>query len=101
MGVPVVTLAGNTPASRVGISLLSNVGLPELIAKNQNEYVKIAVDLATDMGRLQSLRERLRDMMQQSPLKFSYLKSAPLKSNTTPPSLRRLRFGCDQESYHL
>ncbi|MBM4146918.1 MAG: tetratricopeptide repeat protein [Nitrospira sp.] len=68
MGVPVITLAGNTHASRVGMSLLSNVGLPELVAGRPDEYVKIAVDLARDLNRLQSLRERLRDMMAHSPL---------------------------------
>ena len=33
MGVPVVTLAGRTAVSRAGVSILSNVGLPELIAE--------------------------------------------------------------------
>ncbi|MBM4147289.1 MAG: tetratricopeptide repeat protein [Nitrospira sp.] len=68
MGVPVITLSGNTHASRVGMSLLSNIGLPELVAGTPDEYVKIAVDLARDLNRLQSLRERLRDMMAYSPL---------------------------------
>jgi protein O-GlcNAc transferase len=68
MGVPVVTLAGNTPASRVGISLLSNVGAKELIGETAEEYVEIAVSLASDTKRLQSLREGLRNVMAQSPL---------------------------------
>jgi len=68
MGLPVITLAGNTHASRVGVSLLSNVGLIELIAKTNEEYVEIAVNLARDTMRLQLLRERLRDMMINSPL---------------------------------
>jgi protein O-GlcNAc transferase len=68
MGVPVVTLAGDTPASRVGVSLLSNVGVKELIAKSYEEYVEIAVNLARNTQRLQLLRERIRDMMRSSPL---------------------------------
>jgi protein O-GlcNAc transferase len=68
MGVPVVTLAGNTHASRVGTSLLSNIGLPELVAKTTEEYISIAVTLAKDFGRLQSLREHLRHRMTYSPL---------------------------------
>jgi protein O-GlcNAc transferase len=68
MGVPVITFAGNTHASRVGVSLLSNIGLPELIAGTPDEYVAIAVNLANDLKKLQSLRESLRDMMSQSPL---------------------------------
>ena len=68
MGVPVITLAGNTHASRVGVSLLSNVGLPDLIAQTPEEYVAKAVDLARDLEKLQSLRKSLRDLMSRSPL---------------------------------
>jgi len=68
MGVPVVTLAGKTHASRVGVSLLSNVGLKELIAKTPDGYIETAVNLAKDLKRLQSLRLSLRDMMKHSPL---------------------------------
>jgi protein O-GlcNAc transferase len=68
MGVPVITLAGTAYDSRVGISLLSNVGLPELVAKTTDEYISIAINLAKDLDSLQSLRERLRDMMLHSPL---------------------------------
>jgi protein O-GlcNAc transferase len=68
MGVPVITLSGGTPASHVGVSILSNVGLPELVAGTPDEYVSIAVNLAGDLNRLQSLRQNLRDMMRCSPL---------------------------------
>jgi protein O-GlcNAc transferase len=68
MGVPVITLAGKTHASRVGESLLSNVGLKNLIANTQDEYVDITVKLASDVKGLQTLREGLRDMMKHSPL---------------------------------
>jgi protein O-GlcNAc transferase len=68
MGLPVITLKGNTHASRVGISLLTNIGLPELVAGTRDEYVEIAVRLAADIRGLKSLRERLRDMIKQSPL---------------------------------
>jgi len=68
MGVPVITLAGTAYHSRVGVSLLSNVGLPELIASTPEEYFAKAVDLARDPEKLQSLRNSLRDMMSRSPL---------------------------------
>jgi len=69
MGVPVVTLAGSTHVSRVGVSLLTNVGLPELIANSQSEeYVQIAVELARDTPRLRNLHATLRPRMEQSPL---------------------------------
>jgi protein O-GlcNAc transferase len=68
MGVPVITLAGKTHASRVGVSLLSNVGLEDLIAESPDEYLEIAVRLAGDFRRLQRLRESLRDKVAGSPL---------------------------------
>lgn len=68
MGVPVVTLAGQTHVARVGVSLLNNVGLPELVARNPQEYVHIAVELASDPARRADLRQTLRQRMQASPL---------------------------------
>jgi predicted O-linked N-acetylglucosamine transferase (SPINDLY family) len=68
MGVPVITLAGNTHASRVGVSILSNIGLPELIAQTSEEYISKAVDLAHDLEKLRSLRISLRGIMSRSPL---------------------------------
>jgi predicted O-linked N-acetylglucosamine transferase (SPINDLY family) len=68
MGVPVVTLAGNRHASRVGMSLLTNIGLPELVARTEDEYRGTAVQLAADREKLRFLRERLRDMMRHSPV---------------------------------
>jgi predicted O-linked N-acetylglucosamine transferase (SPINDLY family) len=68
MGVPVITLAGHTHAARVGVSLLTRVGLPELIAQNEDDYVERAVALAQDLPRLTELRATLRQRMTQSPL---------------------------------
>lgn len=68
MGVPVVTLAGKSHVSRVGVSLLTNVGLPELIAQSSEDYIRIATELANDLPRLQNLHSTLRQRMQQSPL---------------------------------
>ena len=68
MGVPVVTLAGRSPMSRAGLSLLSVVGLPELVARSEDEYVAIASELAGDRPRLAALRGGLRERMSDSPL---------------------------------
>jgi predicted O-linked N-acetylglucosamine transferase (SPINDLY family) len=68
MGVPVITLAGQTHVSRVGVSLLTNVGLGELIADSPADYVRIAVQLANDFPRLRSLHATLRQRMERSPL---------------------------------
>jgi predicted O-linked N-acetylglucosamine transferase (SPINDLY family) len=69
MGVPVVTLAGRSHVARVGVSLLSTIGLPELIAASPDEYVRIAVDLANDLPRLAQIRSSLRQRMIQSQLR--------------------------------
>ena len=68
MGVPVVTLAGRTCVGRGGVSILSNLGLPELIARTPEQYVDIAVGLAKYMDRLSSMRGGLRQKMAASPL---------------------------------
>jgi protein O-GlcNAc transferase len=68
MGVPVVTLSGQTAAGRGGRSILSNVGLTELIAQTPEEYVAIAVKLASDLPRLAELHRTLRQRMEASPL---------------------------------
>lgn len=68
MGVPVVTLTGNTATSRGGASLLSAVGLGELVADTPEEYLDIAAALAQDRPRLAALRAEMRDRMAASPL---------------------------------
>ena len=68
MGVPVVTVAGQTHVSRAGVSVLSTVGQLDLIAPDLEGYVKLAVELARDSERLRNLRWTLRAKMAGSPL---------------------------------
>lgn len=68
MGVPVIVLEGNRHAARVGVSLINQVGLTELIAKTPEKYVQIAVNLAQDTDKLANLRAGLRQRMAGSPL---------------------------------
>jgi protein O-GlcNAc transferase len=68
MGVPVVTLAGERHLSRVGVSLMNNIGYPDWIADDYNGYVAIATKLASDPERLQTIRTGLRKQMSDSPL---------------------------------
>ena len=68
MGVPVIVLAGRTHISRVGVSLLSNIGLTDLIAETAETYLEKAVKLAGDLKRLRKLQTNLRDMISYSPL---------------------------------
>src|SRR6185295_15523040 len=48
MGVPVVTMQGDTVVSRGGASLLAAAGLPELVADTESQYLDIAEQLARD-----------------------------------------------------
>jgi len=60
MGVPVVTLAGETHAGRVGASLLTHAGLAELVAASMDDYARIATDLALNTGHRAEYRRTLR-----------------------------------------
>jgi protein O-GlcNAc transferase len=68
MGVPVITLAGVTHASRVGLSLLSCLGLENLVAKTPEQYLQIAIELATDKQKLEDFRTSIRFWMASSSL---------------------------------
>jgi predicted O-linked N-acetylglucosamine transferase (SPINDLY family) len=68
MGVPVVTLVGQTSFGRAGLSQLTNLGLPELIARSEADFISIIRDLAGDLPRLAELRRTLRGRMEASPL---------------------------------
>lgn len=68
MGVPVVTLRGATHAGRVGASLLTAAGLPDLIAESEDAYLRIVTGLASDRARLSSLRQTLRQRVLASRL---------------------------------
>ena len=72
MGVPVVTLAEEGPGadtvSRGGLSLLSNLGYREWVARSEEEYLAKAKELAGDLGRLAAVRQGLRGRMAGSVL---------------------------------
>jgi predicted O-linked N-acetylglucosamine transferase (SPINDLY family) len=68
MGVPVVSLSGDTHAARVGDSISSGVGLGELVAGSLDRYAEIAVALAGDAVRRASLRSGMRQRLRNSPL---------------------------------
>jgi predicted O-linked N-acetylglucosamine transferase (SPINDLY family) len=68
MGVPVITLRGDRHAGRVGASILTRTGLAELVAEDEEAYVRIAMELARDLDRLERLRSEMRARVQQSPL---------------------------------
>jgi len=68
MGVPVVTMHGKTVVARGGVSVLTNVGLPEFIGKTPEEFVEIAARVAGDVVQLAALRGTLRRRLEGSAL---------------------------------
>lgn len=68
MGVPVITLAGDRMVARWAASILSKVGLTDLVATSPQHYVDLACQLAADQGRLAELRANLRDRVLRSSL---------------------------------
>lgn len=68
MGVPVLSLYGQTAVSRGGLSILSNLGLERWATDDADLFVEIAVDLATHLTELAQWRANLRKRLEQSPL---------------------------------
>jgi protein O-GlcNAc transferase len=68
MGVPTLTLAGDTLLSRQGASLLTAAGLRDWIATSREDYINRAVAFASDLPRLDALRAGLREQVLASPL---------------------------------
>jgi predicted O-linked N-acetylglucosamine transferase (SPINDLY family) len=72
-GLPVLTCAGESFASRVAASLLTAIRLPELIASTPQHYEELAVSLATDPQRLAHVRQKLADNRLSTPLFDTHL----------------------------
>jgi len=68
MGVPVLTRIGSTAPGRAGLSILSNLNMPEFAADDDDRFVAIAAELADNFQRRAELRKTLRDRMARSPL---------------------------------
>jgi protein O-GlcNAc transferase len=68
MGIPVVSLVGDAGMSRRSASHLADVGLSDLVAGSWDQYVRVGLDLATDLSRLAQLRASLRGRMRATPI---------------------------------
>lgn len=67
MGIPTLTLAGNTLPGRVGAALMGNAGLDEFVVQTRDEYVSEAVRWSKNRHRLNELRQGMRKRIGQSP----------------------------------
>jgi protein O-GlcNAc transferase len=68
MGVPALTLASPRPVGRIGTSLMTNLGLSEWVAQDEQEYEDKAIAFAQDIQALAKLRTGMRARMQASPV---------------------------------
>jgi predicted O-linked N-acetylglucosamine transferase (SPINDLY family) len=83
-GLPVLTLVGQSFASRVAASLLNAIGLPELITNTQEEYEALAIELAMNPQKLRDIklklaRNRLTTPLFDTPLFTKNLEAAYIK----------------------
>lgn len=67
-GLPIVTIIGESFQSRVCSSLLSTVGLKELITNSYEEYENLAINIAKNPQKLQSIKDSLKMNIKNSPL---------------------------------
>jgi predicted O-linked N-acetylglucosamine transferase (SPINDLY family) len=65
-GIPFVTLADDRPGSRLGLALLSDIGLGALGAETEKGYVDKSIMLASDLKALASIRENMRERIRGS-----------------------------------
>jgi predicted O-linked N-acetylglucosamine transferase (SPINDLY family) len=68
MGVPVVTLSGNTFISRQGETILKNLGMDDWISYSENEYIDLAVKKAKQIKSSKTYKEELREKVEKSPV---------------------------------
>jgi predicted O-linked N-acetylglucosamine transferase (SPINDLY family) len=68
INVPVVTCVGDGWTGRVGASLLTAIGMPELITHNLDDYEKLALALASDPARLKAVKDKLAANRLTTPL---------------------------------
>lgn len=65
-GTPLLTLEGNTFVSRMGSSLLSHLGLDELVTRSPDEYVQRAIEFCAQPSMLQDMRDRIAKLSSSS-----------------------------------
>jgi predicted O-linked N-acetylglucosamine transferase (SPINDLY family) len=93
MGVQVITLRGDRHAGRVGASILTRMGLKDMVAESQDQYVGIGIKLAQDMTALENLRAELRSRMQSS-----FLCDGRSFARSMEKSFQKLWQNCCQEN---
>ena len=68
MGNPFITFSNRPGVGKIGSSILSALGHSEWVATSEDEYIQKAVNLASDIKKLNTIRSSLRQEMEQSPI---------------------------------
>ena len=94
MGVPVITRHGDRYVSHMGENIMHNMGMPEWIAADTDDYVRLARAYAADLPRLAALRAGLRERIEASPLM-----DAPAFARNFEAALRQMwRMWCERQT---
>ena len=83
MGLPILTLKGNSFNSREAASILTSINLPELITNTPEEYEALAIELATSPDKLKAIKDKLADNLSTAPLFDTKLFTKHLESAYT------------------
>jgi len=67
-GVPVVSMAGSSLISRMGLSVMTNLGFPDFVVDNEHDYVSRAIDVANDLELLRKFRREARSRFKNTAL---------------------------------
>tara|TARA_B100001939_G_scaffold347262_1_gene368328 strand:+ start:298 stop:2298 length:2001 start_codon:yes stop_codon:yes gene_type:complete len=68
VGVPVLTMAGESYSARMASSLLLSLGVPELITNTKENYEKLAIELSTNAEKLKTVKKKIMDNRSEKPL---------------------------------
>ena len=68
MGLPMLTMIGQSYQARMGASILTSINLPELITNTPKEYEALAIELATHPEKLKAIKDKLADNLPTAPL---------------------------------
>ena len=83
MGVPMLTLKGNSYQARIGASIVNAVNLPELITSSSEEYEALAIELATNPNKYKAIKEKLQSNLSTAPLFDTKLFTSNIESAYT------------------
>jgi predicted O-linked N-acetylglucosamine transferase (SPINDLY family) len=83
MGLPMLTMIGQSYQARMGASILTSINLPELITNSPEEYEALAIELATNPEKLKAIKEKLASNLTSAPLYNTKLFTKNLESAYT------------------